>query len=213
MANLVLVDDNQLITSGLKIILATEPSFSVVATFAAARPAIAYCEQQPVDLVLMDVQMPGMTGVEATKSLTQTLAVKVIILTTFDEDDYIVSGIQNGAAGYLLKTTPPDQIIAAIKAVLQDQSVLSQPVLAKAATKLQPEVAQPDLKMLTGREAEITHLVAAGLTNKQIAAKLFLSEGTVNNNLSTILHKLGLSHRTQLAIYYLTGQGGEPHAK
>ena len=206
MIKTLLVDDSQLITSGLQIILNNDADITVVGTFAEAPAAIQYCQNQPVDVVLMDVRLPGMDGVTATKTLVQALGLKVIILTTFDEDDYIVQGIQNGAAGYLLKTTPPDQIIAAIKAVDQQQSVLSAPAMTKAAQQLTRQPVTANLSALTAREQELTQLVAQGLTNKQISQTLFLSEGTVNNSLSTILHKLDLSHRTQLAIYYLTGQ-------
>lgn len=208
MIKTILVDDSPLITSGLQIILDSDPDLTVTKVFDNAPAAIAYCNQHPVDVVLMDVRMPGMSGVTATKTLAQNLGVKVLILTTFDEDDDIVTGIQNGAAGYLLKTTPANQIIAGIKAVANNQSILSKPVMTKAAAQLVTKKPTADLSALTAREQEITQLVAQGLTNKEIAQTLFLSEGTVNNNLSTILHKLALNHRTQLAIYYLTGGQG-----
>ncbi|AKP65870.1 response regulator [Levilactobacillus koreensis] len=209
MTTIVLVDDSRLITSGLKIILESEPTFTVLGTFDDATAAINFCTTHEVDIALMDVRMPGMTGVAATKLITTQTATRVIILTTFDEDEYIVTGIQNGASGYLLKTTDADQLLAAIKMVAQGQSILSPAVLRKAAASLTTATISPDLRDLTEREQEITRLVAKGLTNKQIAAQLFLSDGTVNNSLSTILHKLDLDHRTQLAIYYLTGEGGQ----
>jgi len=209
MTTIVLVDDSRLITSGLKIILESEPIFTVLGTFDDATAAVNFCTTHEVDIALMDVRMPGMTGVAATKLITTQTATRVIILTTFDEDEYIVTGIQNGASGYLLKTTDADQLLAAIKMVAQGQSILSPAVLRKAAASLTTATISPDLRDLTEREQEITRLVAKGLTNKQIAAQLFLSDGTVNNSLSTILHKLDLDHRTQLAIYYLTGEGGQ----
>ncbi|KAF1301620.1 MULTISPECIES: response regulator [Enterococcus] len=208
MIKLLLVDDSELITGGLKILLGIEADFEIVACVDRGEKAVAVCQQQPIDIVLMDVRMPGMSGVEATKKITETTAAKVIILTTFDEDEYIVEGIKNGASGYLLKNTEPEQLTQAIRTVMKGQSILSQDVLAKAKQQFHPEQKSADLSELTPREIEITRLVAAGLSNKQIANQLFLTEGTINNSLSTILHKLELEHRTQVAIYYLTGKAG-----
>ncbi|MDO2410530.1 response regulator transcription factor [Enterococcus faecium] len=132
----------------------------------------------------------------------------MIILTTFDEDEYIVEGIKNGASGYLLKTTEPKQLIQSIYSVMNGQSIFSHEVLTKAKKQIDLQKSVPDLSQLTPREKEIVHLVAKGMSNKQIASQLFLSEGTVNNSLSNILQKLALEHRTQLAIYYLTGKVG-----
>ncbi|MGM0171967.1 hypothetical protein IGJ39_002073 [Enterococcus sp. AZ140] len=207
MTNILLVDDSALITSGLKIILESTNDFQVVGICHDGRSAIAFCEKNQVDLVLMDVRMPGMDGVTATQQITEVYQIPVIILTTFDEDRYIEEGIRNGASGYLLKTTPPEAVIQAIKSVLQGQTILSKEILVKATQQLGNKNDQEaDLSLLTEREQEIAYLVAKGMTNKVIAQTLFLSEGTVHNNLSMILKKLNLDHRTQLAIYVLTGE-------
>lgn len=208
MIKILLVDDSEIITGGLAILLGTEPSFEIIDCVNDGSSAVIYCQNNPVDVVLMDVRMPGMSGVEATKIITETSSAKVIILTTFDEDNYIIEGIKNGASGYLLKNTEPKQLIQAIHSVMNGQSMLSEDVLKKAGRQFQPQFAHPELSELTPRESEIARLVAEGLSNKQIANKLFLTEGTVNNSLSNILHKLELEHRTQLAIYYLTGKNG-----
>lgn len=202
-----IVDDNELITEGLKVILNMEESFEEIHCFTNAQEAIQFCRSYSADLVLMDVRMPAMNGVEATKILTEEQLAKVLILSTFDEDDYIAQAIENGASGYLLKNTEPKMLIHSIHSVLADQQVLSGDVWEKAKQSF-VHTAAPDLSDLTPRELEITELVAKGLSNKQIAQQLFLSEGTINNNLSIILNKLNLEHRTQLAIFYLTGKVG-----
>ncbi|MGG5358530.1 MULTISPECIES: response regulator [unclassified Enterococcus] len=207
MTKLVIVDDNELITEGLKVILNMEESFEEIHCFSNAQDGITFCRNHPIDLVLMDVRMPEMNGVEAAKIITDEQLAKVLILSTFDEDEYIAQAIENGASGYLLKNTEPKILIHSIHSVLADQQVLSGDVWEKAKRSFVHTDA-PNLSGLTPREMEITELVAKGLTNKQIAQQLFLSEGTVNNNLSVILNKLGLEHRTQLAIFYLTGKVG-----
>lgn len=204
-----LVDDNPLITSGLALILKTDSEISEIETVDNALDAISYCRTHDVDIVLMDIRMPGMNGIEATKVITEETLAKVIILTTFDEDDYIVAGIKNGASAYLLKNTPPAVMIDSIKAVFLDQHVLSSSIWTKTRQMIDKPGEPGDLSDLTDREQEITALVAQGLSNGTIAKRLFLSEGTIHNHISTILHKLNLDHRTQLAIYYLTGKVGE----
>jgi len=204
-----LVDDNPLITSGLALILKTDSEISEIETVDNALDAISYCRTHDVDIVLMDIRMPGMNGIEATKVITEETLAKVIILTTFDEDDYIVAGIKNGASAYLLKNTPPAVMIDSIKAVFLDQHVLSSSIWTKTRQMIDKPGEPGDLSDLTDREQEITALVAQGLSNGAIAKRLFLSKGTIHNHISTILHKLNLDHRTQLAIYYLTGKVGE----
>ncbi|MDT2595511.1 response regulator transcription factor [Enterococcus dongliensis] len=212
MIKLLLVDDSELITGGLAVLLGVETDLTIVDCVDRGERAVELCQHQPIDVVLMDVRMPGMSGVEATKIITETTNAKVIILTTFDEDKYIIEGIKNGAVGYLLKNTEPQQLVQAIRSVMKGQSILSQDVLEKAKQGFHPAQKTADLSSLTPREIEITRLVAAGLSNKQIANRLYLTEGTINNSLSTILHKLALEHRTQVAIYYLTGKAGDHDA-
>lgn len=213
MIKILLVDDSEIITGGLSVLLGTEEGFEIVGCVTSGEESVTWCQRQSIDVVLMDVRMPGISGVEATKKITETTDAKVIILTTFDEDEYIVDGIKNGASGYLLKNTEPKQLIRAIYSVMNDHSILSKDVLEKAKKQLNIQKKDADLSVLTPREVDIVCLVAAGLSNKQIANQLFLTEGTVNNSLSNILHKLDLEHRTQLAIYYLTGKTGIGHGK
>ncbi|EUJ23971.1 major facilitator superfamily MFS_1 [Listeria grandensis FSL F6-0971] len=212
MIHILVVDDNSFITGGLEIILGTMDGIEVVGTAADGAEAVAFCQEHEVDVVLMDVRMPGMDGVQATKVITETTQTKVIILTTFDDDAFILKAIENGAKGYLLKNNDPQMIHHAIVSVMQNQSIIQDEIWDKVKRSLQDEVmpAAPDLSglHLTAREMDVMKAIASGLSNKEIAKNLFISEGTVANNISALLGKLGLDHRTQLAILYLTGKIG-----
>lgn len=212
MVKILVVDDNPFITGGLEIILATMDGMEVLGAAGNGAEAVAFCQNHAVDVVLMDVRMPVMDGVEATKQITETTATKVIILTTFDDDASILKAIENGAKGYLLKNNDPQTMQHAILSVMQNQSVVQEEIWDKVKASLVSET-KPDLSglKLTAREMDVMEAVASGLSNKEIAKNLFISEGTVANNISALLGKLGLDHRTQLAILYLTGRvgGGE----
>ncbi|GBG06881.1 DNA-binding response regulator [Paenibacillus agaridevorans] len=202
----------------MKIILSTFEEFEVLATVQDGAEAVAYCEEHEVDVALLDVQMPNMNGVEATGRITQRTRTKVLILTTFDEDRFISEAVRNGAKGYLLKNNDPEEIRDAIRTVHNGHHVLQDVVMEKLAAGLmsQAEDQKPakngagtniDKDLFTARELEIMSLIAKGLSNKEIAKQAFLSEGTVANHITSILGKTGLEHRTQIAIYYLTGEG------
>ncbi|EIT87085.1 two-component response regulator [Fictibacillus macauensis ZFHKF-1] len=207
--SVMIADDNSFITEGMKIILSSYGYFDVVATVEDGQAAVAYCKQHPVDIALLDVRMPIMNGVEAARLLTQETNTKPIILTTFDDDEYIVDAIRNGAKGYLLKNTDPERICDAIRSVHLGNTVMQDVVLDKVKSSLQPQkqaAGTPiDIKLFTERERDIMALIAKGYSNKAIAGQLFISEGTVANYITSILSKTNLEHRTQIAIYYLTG--------
>lgn len=215
MIKVLVVDDNSFITGGLEIILGTMDGIEVVGSAENGAEAVAFCQAQAVDVVLMDVRMPVMDGVEATKQITETTDAKVIILTTFDDDAFILKAIANGAKGYLLKNNDPELIRYAVMSVMRNQSIIQEEIWDKVKQSLGTEKTgvTPDLSglRLTAREMDVMKAVASGLSNKEIAKNLFISEGTVANNISALLGKLGLDHRTQLAILYLTGKvgGGE----
>jgi DNA-binding NarL/FixJ family response regulator len=180
-----------------------------VDTVSDGKEALEYCLQHEVDLALLDVRMPNMNGVEATRLITEQTSTKPIILTTFDDDEYILDAIKNGAKGYLLKNNNPEQIRDAMKSVFNGNSIIQDVILEKiksnlAATK-EPET-KMDLSLFTERERDIMALIAKGYSNKAISKQLFISEGTVANYITSILGKTGLEHRTQIAIYYLTGK-------
>nr|WP_214626819.1 response regulator transcription factor [Paenibacillus agaridevorans] len=213
-----IADDNSFIREGMKIILSTFEEFEVLATVQDGAEAVAYCEEHEVDVALLDVQMPNMNGVEATGRITQRTRTKVLILTTFDEDRFISEAVRNGAKGYLLKNNDPEEIRDAIRTVHNGHHVLQDVVMEKLAAGLmtQAEDQKPakngagtniDRDLFTARELEIMSLIAKGMSNKEIAKQAFLSEGTVANHITSILGKTGLEHRTQIAIYYLTGEG------
>ncbi|RAR44384.1 response regulator transcription factor [Paenibacillus sp. MDMC362] len=209
----IIADDNSFIREGMKIILTTFDEFDVVATVEDGQEAVAYCEAHEVDVALMDVRMPNLNGVEAAKQLTERTKTKTLILTTFDDDEYITDAILNGAKGYLLKNNDPERIRDAIKTVYHGHHVLQDVVLDKIKSGLSP--GKPDKEdkedkfdrsLFTERELDIMALIAKGLANKEISKKLFISEGTIANHITSVLSKTGLEHRTQIAIFYLTGE-------
>lgn len=210
MIKVAIIDDQKILSEGLKMILSSDPDIEVVGTGENGKEAIGLCRAYLPDVVLMDIQMPIMNGVESTKIIkTEYPSVKVIVLTTFDDDKFIFEAIKSGASGYLLKDTPPDKIGEAIKTV-QSGGALIQPDVAikvldqfSKLAKGEEGIKTPNqecFKVLTHREKDIAELVGQGLNNAEIAEKLFLSEGTIKNNLTKILDKLGLRDRTQLAI-------------
>lgn len=265
-----IADDNSFIREGMKIILNTFGEFEVLATVNDGQEAVDYCRTHEVDVALLDVRMPNMNGVEATKILTEETGTKPLILTTFDDDEYILDAIRYGAKGYLLKNNDPERIRDAIKSVHSGNNVLQDVVLDKLKSVMDglpagqgkrteaganqehggaqqsgmqeaggkgasatagsasgrgtagasgtsaASAAQAkgntssdcpfDRSVFTERELEVMSLIAQGLSNKEISKELFISEGTTANYITSILNKTALSHRTQIAIYYLTGK-------
>jgi DNA-binding NarL/FixJ family response regulator len=206
----IIADDNSFIREGLKIILSTYEEFEVLDTVNDGKEAVDYCLKHVVDIALLDVRMPNMNGVDATKLITQQTKTKPIILTTFDDDEYIIDAIKNGAKGYLLKNNDPEQIRDAMKSVHNGNSIIQDVILEKIKTNLTDkkatETTKINMKLFTERERDIMSLIAKGFSNKAISKELFISEGTVANYITSILGKTGLEHRTQIAIYYITGK-------
>ncbi len=207
---IIIADDNSFIREGMKIILNTYEECEILATVNDGKEALDYCLAHEVDIALLDVRMPNMNGVEATKLISEQTKTKPLILTTFDDDESILDAVKNGAKGYLLKNTEPERIRDAIKSVHNGNTVMQDVILDKIKLNLQ-EPREPSLKfdksLFTVRELGIMEQIAKGLSNKEISKTLFISEGTIANYISTILSKTGLEHRTQIAIYYLTGKG------
>jgi DNA-binding NarL/FixJ family response regulator len=220
-----IADDNSFIREGMKIILMTFDEFEVVGTVGDGAEAVEFCLNNEVDVVLLDVRMPNMNGVEATRAITERTKVKPLILTTFDDDEFILDAVKSGARGYLLKNNDPEQIRNAIKSVYNDHHVLQDVVLDKiklnllantpssdvAKTALHSSISPTshspiDRSLFTERELEIMAQIAKGLSNREISKKLFISEGTIANYITSVLNKTGLEHRTQIAIYYITGE-------
>ncbi|AHF11050.1 MULTISPECIES: response regulator transcription factor [Dehalobacter] len=201
-----ITDDDILIREGLKIILQNDERFEVTACVENGLQAIQYCESQKVDIALLDVRMPVMDGLQASREISEKTTVKPLILTTFDDDDFILTAVKNGSRGYLLKNSSPDRIMDAIKMVYEGGIVMQDSVMKKIREEL---VTNPKVKiaedLFSDREMDIIKLISKGLANREIAKKLYVSEGTVKNYITSILNKTGLEHRTQIAIYYLTG--------
>jgi DNA-binding NarL/FixJ family response regulator len=205
-----IADDNSFIREGMKIILNTYEEFEVLDTVNDGKEAVEYCKNHEVDVALLDVRMPNMNGVEATKHISEETKTLPLILTTFDDDEFILEAIKNGAKGYLLKNNDPEQIRDAIKSVFNGNTVMQDVVLDKIKTSLQSHHNEENLKidrsLFTERELDIMALIAKGQSNKEISKTLFISEGTIANYITSILGKTELEHRTQIAIYYLTGK-------
>lgn len=200
---LLIVDDDALIRDSLKILIGLEDDMEVVGTASNAQAAIELCKTCQPDIVLMDIRMPVMDGVLGTKLIkAQFSHIKVIILTTFKDDEYIKEAIKNGAAGYMLKNQSSDSIIESIRAVSKGSIVLEPEVAQSLTTMLKEKKRTVELD-ITDRELDVLKLVGKGLSNKEIADSLYLSEGTVRNYVTMLLEKLNLRDRTQLAIYYV----------
>ncbi len=199
------VDDDTLIRDGLKILLELEEDFQVIGTAGNGYEAYEACRRDRPDLVLMDVRMPVMDGVLGTKLIKRDFPeIKVVILTTFKDDEYILEAIKSGAEGYLLKNQSSDNIVSSLRAVSQGNMVLEKEVAGTLSSKLkQGRQVTPASLDISPRELEVLKLVADGLSNKEISARLYLSDGTVRNYVTGLLEKLGLRDRTQLAIFYI----------
>lgn len=201
--NIILIDDDKLITSSLKMILETDSDISVLATGANGLEAISLYEQYKPDVLLMDIRMEQMTGIESAKHiLNQHPDAKILFLTTFVDDEYIINALRIGAKGYIIKQEY-ETIIPALKAVYSGQNVFGNEIISKIPDLMNPSAAfSYEQYDINEKEYQIIEAIANGLSNKEIADKLCLSEGTIRNYLSIILEKLNLRDRTQLAIYY-----------
>lgn len=200
-----LVDDEQLIRGGLAILLGSFEDIEIVGQAVNGQDAASFCDQQPVDVVLMDIRMPDSNGIEGTELIKQAHPeIKVLILTTFQDLEYISRSMQLGASGYLLKDSSHDEIHEGIRIVYNDNVVLdgkiSQAMLSNEPKSERKAFCGDDFD-LSEKEVKMIILIASGLNNQEISDDMFLSVGTVKNNISTILNKLELRDRTQLAIF------------
>lgn len=204
---LLLVDDQSLICQGLKAMLALEGDLQVVGTANNGETAIEQVATLQPDVVLMDVRMPVMDGREATRIITQQFPnVKVLVLSTFDDDGYIAQSIQAGAKGYLLKDMPSQELAQAIRSVYRGYTQLGPGLIEKlmsgvSISETVVESQPQDLSHLTPREQEVLRLISVGSTNREIAQQLYISEGTVKTHVTHLLNRLNLRNRSQLAIY------------
>lgn len=205
MIRIMVVDDQSLMREGLKIILNSSKDMEVVDTCKDGKEAIEKCNYKRPDVVLMDIRMPVLNGVEAVKEIKKVNKnVKIIMLTTFDDEEYIVEAMGYGACGYLLKDIEAENLIDAIKDAFNDKMIMPTKVaqvLAQKALAIKEDKPKQEIYGLTERESEVAIMIAQGFTNKQIASALYISEGTVKNNVSTIYSKLEINDRTKLAVF------------
>lgn len=201
---ILLCDDQAVIRDGLEMLLNLEKDFQVVGSAHDGFEAVELAGKKSPDLVLMDLKMPGMNGIEATREIRRKYPnIKIIVLTTYDDDEWVFDAIRTGASGYLLKDTSRQKIIEAIRGTMDGKSFVDPAVAGKLMNQVASNQTQPASILkdkLTERELDVLRLLAKGMTNTDIAGTLHLSEGTVRNHISAILEKLGVSDRTQAAV-------------
>ncbi|MBK1784649.1 response regulator [Prauserella cavernicola] len=211
MIRVLLVDDQELMRVGFRMVLGAQDDIEVAGEAANGAEAVRLAAELRPDVVLMDVRMPVLDGVEATKRIVDDATSKVLVMTTFDLDEYVYSALQSGASGFLLKDTPPDHLVSALRSVALGDAVVSPAVTKRLLDRFLGDGRVPPrdasvLDVLTDREREVLTLVAKGLSNTEIAGALFLSEATVKTHVGRILAKLDLRDRVQAVVLaYETG--------
>ena len=208
MTRILLADDQALVRGGFRLILDAEPDMEVVAEAADGHQAVARAIESSPDLVLMDIRMPALDGIDATRRLLAEVPdARVLILTTFDLDQYVVDAFRAGASGFLLKTAPPHQLVAAVRTVQEGDALLAPASTRKLIEQVaRPLTASPKLEQLTAREHDVLQLLARGLTNAEIAAELVVEPSTVKSHVASLLSKLNLRDRVHAVVFaYETG--------
>ncbi|PKK16307.1 response regulator transcription factor [Thermomonospora sp. CIF 1] len=207
MIRVLLADDQRLVRAGFRSILADEDDIAVVGEAGDGEQTVEACRRLRPDVVLMDIRMPGMDGLEATRRITadpRLENVRVVILTTFDLDDYVYAALRGGACGFLVKDTEPQELIRAVRVAARGDALISPSVtrrlIAEFAGRVKAPAPDPRLNALTEREREVMRLVAAGLSNDEIAGRLVLSPATAKTHVSRIMSKLGVRDRSQLVV-------------
>jgi DNA-binding NarL/FixJ family response regulator len=218
---IIVADDQQVVRAGFAALLGTQPDFTVAGTACDGTEAVRLCRELRPDVVLMDVRMPGMDGIEATRQLAGLGhdGPRILILTTFDLDEYVYDALRAGASGFLLKDVTAERLFDAVRVVAAGDALLAPAItrrLISEFARLQPQPAIPSretLAALTPRERQVLRLVAAGLSNQEIAAQLVVTEETVKTHVSRILNKLGLRDRTQAVVTAYESGLVVPHSR
>ena len=219
--SVVIVDDQGMVRAGFRSLLSGEPGLDVVGEAANGDEAVALIERLQPQVALMDIRMPVLDGISATRRLVESgCSTRVLVLTTFDLDEYVFQALRAGASGFLLKDAPAEELSAAIRVVARGDSLLAPGVTRRVIDAFVEfggpgrGTADPKLALLTAREVEVLRLLARGLSNQDICARLFVSEGTTKTHVSNVLAKLGLRDRVQAVVFaYENGvvvAGGEP---
>jgi len=200
----IICDDQAIVRDGLVMLLKLEPDIEVVGTAGDGLEAVEMTWDKRPDLILMDLKMPIMNGVEATRQIKMKYPeIKILVLTTYADDEWVFDAIQAGASGYLLKDTPREELIRAVRGTVNGKTYVDPSIAGKVLDQVSSHQTQPATLItskLTERETDVLRLIAKGLSNTDIADQLFLSDGTVRNHVSAILSKLGVSDRTQAAV-------------
>jgi DNA-binding NarL/FixJ family response regulator len=206
---IVVADDHEVVRAGFAAILDTQPDFTVLGTAADGAEAVQTCRERCPDVVLMDIRMPGMDGIEATRLLTSAAAgPRVLVLTTFDLDEYVYDALRAGASGFLLKDVTAERLFDAVRVIAEGEALLAPTVTKRLIgefARQRPRPKEPTdrdraLAALTPRETEVLRLIAGGLSNPEIAKRLVVTEETVKTHVSRVLSKLGLRDRTQAVV-------------
>ena len=209
MIRLILADDDVLVLQGLTAIVGSFEDLELVGTAENGTQALELCRRLKPDVAVLDIRMPGTNGIQVAKTLMAQHLAEPLLLTTFDEPELIVKALEAGVKGYVLKNSPVQRLHSAIVTVAEGGTVFSPDILDFIRSQVHASAAQDQVFLeLTPRELDIVRLISQGLTNQQIAAQLFIANGTVRNHISIILDKTGLEHRTQIAVRYLMGTQG-----
>jgi DNA-binding NarL/FixJ family response regulator len=201
-----IVDDQSLVRAGFRLILESQPDFAVIGEAPDGEQAVALARRHRPEVVLMDIRMPRMDGLEATRQILEngTTQCRIVILTTFDLDEYVYAALKAGACGFLLKDVTPEQLIAAVRLVVAGDALLAPSITRRLIERYASRDARseltPDLSSLTEREVDVLRLMARGLNNQAIGEKLFVSEATVKTHVAHILDKLGVENRVQAVV-------------
>ena len=212
--SVLIVDDQQLIRAGFRVILENQPGIVVVGEAANGRDGVKLAQEREPAVVLMDIRMPVMDGLEAARQILATCSARVVVLTTFDTDEYVYEALRLGASGFLLKDSPPEQLVAAVRAVaagdaMLDPTVTRRLIGAFANASTPSSALSPQLATLTSRERDVFTLIARGQSNLEIARELVVEESTIKTHVAHILLKLGLRDRVQAVIFaYENGLAG-----
>lgn len=203
MIKVLIADDDIIVREGLKMIISSQDDMEIAGEAENGKAALELARETRPNVALLDIRMPECDGITAAEKMLAEELCAPLLLTTFDEEDFILRALKSEICGYILKNSPAERIINAVRAVNAGGTVFQEDILKYVRDKISPANGGEIFKELTPRELDVVRLIAEGLSNRQIAERLFLSDGTVRNHISAILEKTGLEHRTQIAVMWL----------